>query len=565
MVFRSFFAALACIGAVQAVLPDGRLHANVFPKPALPIVNLAKQGPVTSRNGTELPPYNTWYYFNQLIDHTNPSLGTFVQRYYFTYEKYEPGGPIILMTPGEANAERYYTYLTNSTINGLIAQQQNAATVVLEHRFYGLSNPYPDLSAKSLRVHTIQQAIDDLEYFTKNVKLPMPGGDQVKPGQAPWILIGGSYSGALTAWTMYNKPGLFWAGYSSSGVVQAITDYWRYFEPIRQNMDKNCSSDVQAAIAYIDKVFSGNDKTAIVKLKDTFGLTGVTHLDDAAGALRNNLWDWQSLQPRSGNDTLFRKFCDALEVDNGKIAPATGFGTQHAVAAWGAYFKNQYLPLLCGNNNVEDCLGSYDRNSTFYTNTTVDNVWRSWNWIVCNEVGYLQDGPPNPASPAVVTRLVRPPYDARQCEWFYPGAFKTSPPFSKVELTNTKYKGWNLKADRLFVANGLRDPWREATHSAQGLNIPSTPQMPIYLSDGFHCSDLSVANGLVDSTVLDVQKAALASMKAWLATWKPSQQQPAPKEVSFDIKAPTPEEVSPAPTVTKSRPLNAFVKSFGEV
>ena len=66
---------------------------------------------------------------------------------------------------------------------------------MIEHRYYGLSNPYPDLSVASLKYHTIQQAIEDLEYFTKNVNLPMPGGDKVKPGQAPWVLMGGSYSG----------------------------------------------------------------------------------------------------------------------------------------------------------------------------------------------------------------------------------------------------------------------------------------------------------------------------------------------------------------------------------
>ena len=76
-----------------------------------------------------------------------------------------------------------------------IAQQQNGTTIVLEHRFYGLSNPLPDLSVKSFRLHTIQQAIDDLEYFAKNVNLPMLGGDSITPDKAPWILIGGSYAG----------------------------------------------------------------------------------------------------------------------------------------------------------------------------------------------------------------------------------------------------------------------------------------------------------------------------------------------------------------------------------
>ena len=75
------------------------------------------------------------------------------------------------------------------------AQQQNGATIVLEHRFYGFSNPRPDLTVESLKLHTIQQAIDDLAYFANHVNLPMPGGDKVSPDQAPWILVGGSYAG----------------------------------------------------------------------------------------------------------------------------------------------------------------------------------------------------------------------------------------------------------------------------------------------------------------------------------------------------------------------------------
>ena len=104
--------------------------------------------------------------------------------------------------PPRTSASAYTPYLTNSTINGRIAQQLNGSTIVLEHRFFGSSNPYGDLSIQSLRVHTVQQAVEDLAYFAQNVKLPMPGGDKVQPGRAPWILVGGSYSGALTSWTV---------------------------------------------------------------------------------------------------------------------------------------------------------------------------------------------------------------------------------------------------------------------------------------------------------------------------------------------------------------------------
>lgn len=80
-------------------------------------------------------------------------------------------------------------YLVNKSLNGQIAQQESGATIVLEHCYYGLSTPAANISAQNLKYHTIQQAIDDLAYFSKQVQLPMPGGDSVGPDVAPWILM----------------------------------------------------------------------------------------------------------------------------------------------------------------------------------------------------------------------------------------------------------------------------------------------------------------------------------------------------------------------------------------
>lgn len=77
--------------AVNAVVIGGKLTANVGIRPGVPKVTSTVSGPITSRNGTTLPPYDTIYYFDQLIDHNNPDLGTFSQRYWFTYEFYEAG------------------------------------------------------------------------------------------------------------------------------------------------------------------------------------------------------------------------------------------------------------------------------------------------------------------------------------------------------------------------------------------------------------------------------------------------------------------------------------------
>lgn len=76
------------------------------------------------------------------------------------------------------------------------AQDLKAACVVLEHRYFGESRPYEDLSEKSLERLTIQQSIDDLAYFAQKVKLPAPVG-WAHPDKNPWIIVGVGYAGKL--------------------------------------------------------------------------------------------------------------------------------------------------------------------------------------------------------------------------------------------------------------------------------------------------------------------------------------------------------------------------------
>lgn len=47
----------------------------------------------------------------------------------------------------------------------------------------------------------------------------------------------------------------------------------------------------------------------------------------------------------SGPDAAFYQFCDALEVKDGQTAPESGWGLDHALTAWGAYFQNVTLPI----------------------------------------------------------------------------------------------------------------------------------------------------------------------------------------------------------------------------
>ncbi|TEB30029.1 hypothetical protein FA13DRAFT_563022 [Coprinellus micaceus] len=541
-------------------LPDGPAHGNMPRRPTIPEVRLGARAslPVVDVNGNELPPYNTVYHFDQLIDHNRPYLGTFKQRFWHTSEYYKPGGPIILSTPGERNADFYFSYLTNMTIMGVLAQELNGATIVLEHRFYGQSNPYPDLSVESLRVHTIQQAIDDLQYFAENVVLPMPGGDKVAPRMAPWIFAGGSYAGALASWAMVSKPNLFFAAYSSSGVVQARVDFWEYFEPVREYMPRNCSLDVEAAISQVDKIFQSGNTTAMDSIKKSFGLSDLTNSIDFLGALRNNLWDWQQLQPSTGSMSIFYRFCDQLQLKPGAAPQPTGWGADYALGAWGRFWRREYYPYLCGIDDAETCLGTANPALDYWTDTSPGNSARAWFWTVCNEVGYLQadqNAAPE-GKPSLVSRLVQPSYDLRQCQLMFPKAF-SKVPTPRADLVNLLYKGWNVNLDRIIFVNGARDPWRDTTMSARGQQPRVTSKQQVHLTDGFHCSDLTL-DGAVDPSIAEVHRKAVESMRKWLRSYRPT---PRPQNPVKPPRPPPPHLWRPFRTKgRKSKKTNAWMR-----
>jgi hypothetical protein len=209
-----------------------------------------------------------------------------------------------ISTPGESNASAYTGYLGNRTLTGAIAQEIGAATIVLEHRYWGYSSPFPELTTANMQYLTLENSILDLTNFANNVKLPFTRA-RTNADAVPWVLVGGSYSGALTAWTESVAPGTFWAYLASSAVVEAISDLWTYFDPVQQGMPKNCSSDVSKVIDYMDNVLLHGSKKEQYDLKAKFGLESVEHNDDFMGALENGPWLWQG-EIFWGLDFLFR-------------------------------------------------------------------------------------------------------------------------------------------------------------------------------------------------------------------------------------------------------------------
>ena len=132
---------------------------------------------------------------------------------------------------------------------------------------------------------------------------------------------------------------------------------------MRQSIPQNCSSDIVSVINYIDSVFQEGSATEIWAMQQNFGLGDIKHPDDFANtrassqllpqcALLNcsrfphalpvmsnaGISSWQS------DHAPAFEFCDMLEVDNGKVAPASGWGLHHTLQAWGKYWNQTVYP-----------------------------------------------------------------------------------------------------------------------------------------------------------------------------------------------------------------------------
>ncbi|KAG5930960.1 hypothetical protein E4U53_002032 [Claviceps sorghi] len=477
--------------------------------------------------------------FRQLIDHQKPELGTFSQRYWYSTQWYAgPGAPIVLRTPEEA--EGWDGFVLNTTQSGMFGQTNRAAVISLEHRYYGKSSPFENLTNANLQYLTLENAIQDIVYFANNVVLPFDRERTSSPDKAPWVLTGCSYSGALNAWIYRLAPGTFWAYHCSSAVVEAISDFWQYFEPVKAAMPRNCSKDLTSAVRHIDQVLSSGNVKAEYALKKRFGLEGLGHNNDFATALLNALWSWQGTQfVKPKKPEPFFVFCDYIEnvfpgTKDRHIPGPEGVGLEKALDGFARWSTEVLIPGYCAGykywkgakNTSVACFDYNDAQNPFYHDLSVDNqADRQWNWLLCNEAfeWWHVAGPPGVDS-GLVSKFADVPYMRMQCEKMFPaqGKYKIGLDAGRsADTVNKRTSGWDVgKTQRLMWTSGEYDPWRPATVSADGRPggpLPSSPEAPVWvIPKAAHCPDVYTANTKANAEFARIFEEILVKMKSWV-------------------------------------------------
>ncbi len=375
----------------------------------------------------------------------------------------------------------------------------------------------------------------DVAYFAKNVSFDLGGdfGSNDNSDNAPWVLMGGSYPGALTAWIQQKVPGVFYAYHASSAVVETITDFYTYFAPIDEALPANCSADVRAVVQYVDHVLANGNARQIASLKAGFGLGNLDHHDDFAVQVSYPLRQWQE------DEAEVQFFCDFLETgdadgDDGDhpailLSNPNGVGLGTALPRY-QYYINATRGPLCGGKGNTDCNTYVDTDAFNQPDDFDDN--RQWDWLCChNPFGWWQVGKPNSTDGTfnIVSAFVDVNFFARTCPLMFPAVHGYTSGLARgftPEHLDLYTGGWDAPFERVLFVNGEVDPWRSATVSSDfrpGGRRNATADMPVFVvPGGNHCPELTLD---AYDGYPDLYDDIVAVMKKWLKAWKaPSKQ-----------------------------------------
>ncbi|KAL5423281.1 hypothetical protein PMIN04_004064 [Paraphaeosphaeria minitans] len=425
------------------------------------------------------------------------SDGTFNNRYWFDASHYKPGGPVILFMAGEASGD-YRFPLLDKGIMYQLASAHNGIGVILEHRYYGTSFPFKNIATADARFLTTEQSLADAAYFARNVKFPELESQNLTSSNAPWIVYGVSYSGGQSAFLRKLYPDVFWGGISSSGVTEAIIDFWQYFEPVRNYGPADCIWTQQFITDVVDKIFIDSKNATLKGQFKTFFNYDTTAIDqNFVSTLYSGLYSWQSRNWDSsiGSGT-FSNWCKTITSSKLQYSASTATNASAAaILKATGYGGNSTLTLRLLNyagylqRSARRDVNSLDRfisasspapRSVSSAKAAVPAAqFDSWGYQTCTEWGYWVTGSGFDSSlgKPLLSRILDLKFENSYCASEF--GITASPNVTQVN----KYGGFDISYPRLAIINGLADVWREATPAAAARSRPSTVSEPWIVID----------------------------------------------------------------------------------
>ncbi|CAK4679810.1 unnamed protein product [Aphanomyces euteiches] len=361
-------------------------------------------------------PADEWFE-NQKLDHNDPSNNaTWRQRYHVNPAWFGGAGyPVFVYINGENVASAATTTSPNLFMNDL-AQKYKALVVSVEHRFYGQSQPRPDLTVESMKYLTSDQALQDLVPVQQHII------EQRNLTSAnKWVTFGGSYPGVLSGFAKAKFPNNFAGSVASSAPVWAKTNFVEYSEKVAYGLKffggDECLNNVGQAMKDFHALMVSTKQEAADLFKKLF---------NPCAPIKNDL-DRAVLEV-----DMFGNF---QGIANKSLTPLEKLASFNQKFSW----------------DSRQCTGvDYDTEWISGINSTAldtENIDRQWFFQTCNELGYGQTTTGSNSIFGVLEYANLNAIYYEMCK-LWPGG--TIDPWSALGFTNTT-KPVNSHSDVVYI------------------------------------------------------------------------------------------------------------------
>ena len=373
------------------------------------------------------------------LDHFDLKGPTWQLKFFVDDTAYGPGGALLVTMPSEGATSGCYA--------GELAKALRAVAVCSQHRYFGDSVPRGDSTTAALvRYMSVEQNLADIAALIHHVR------GSLYPAVNATVVQGGSYAGASSAWMRQAYPHLVDAAIAQSPPVTATLGFPEYDTSnlvALSSPDSRCAT-TQARVADALTSLLEESPAELMALFNAshyaaapLGMTDFMYAlgDSAASAVQYGRKDilCAALAP------LHTRVQRLDEDERWRLAEAFANFTY---SAWGTRYFEQ-----CFYNST--CMQSATRGATAESA-------RSWYFLKCSQLGYLQSAPDG-SSLSTRPRQLSVARLLEQCAYIFGDDAPLLTP-AAVDAFNARHGAGTLGGvSRLMVIDYSDDPWKMAS------------------------------------------------------------------------------------------------------
>lgn len=437
--------------------------------------------------------------FDVPLDHFNFAINASFKVRYLVNDSYvdrQSGrSPLFFYTGNEGDIE---TFAQNTGFMWELAQKYRACVVFCEHRYYGKSLPFGNMTFNVTQNYgflSVEQALEDFAWLITRL--------QDKNKYAPVIAFGGSYGGMLAAWLRMKYPHLVYGALAASA-------------PVRQ-FDGLTPCDIFSKITTSIFATSFKDHTCSENIKKSWDLfKQLSSTDDGKKKLNGA---FLFCDPIKGEDDL-NKFLDYLEDVYVNLAMANYPYANDFLSPLPPYPVRQFCSYLQALETGDKLLEAMQQAINVYVNFTGTATclnYKSaydpasiggdaWDIQTCNQMVM-------PMCSTAETMFRPKEWNFKEYADKCVSKYHIQP---KLHDITVRYGGKDVREiSNIIFSNGLLDPW-------SGGGVLQTDNMAVHviiIPEGAHHLDLRATHPKDPTSVVQARQRESSIIEKWIADY----------------------------------------------